>query len=105
MAPVDEPKKARGRPKRMEVGGRGAHLRKPRAPEAPTGRPRGRPPGPGGPREPYVPTGNPRGRPKGSHKVEKRGAHFRKTPYVPKGPYVPTGKPKGRPKKVVEGGE
>ena len=91
MAPVQEEKKPRGRPK--GGGGRGAHLRKPKAPKVPSGRPRGRPPT--GTKEPYVPTGAPKGRPKGSRR--RWGDHFRKTPWEPK-TKEPTGRPRGRPK-------
>ena len=98
MAPVQEEKKPRGRPK--GGGGKGAHLKKPKEPKVPSGRPRGRPVGPEGPKERYVPTGAPKGRPKGSR--DKRGDHLRKTPWEAKTMRfgTPTGKPRGRPKKA-----
>ena len=78
MAPKDEAKSGRGRPKIPD------HLKKPRAE--------------------YVPTGKPAGRPKKSD--AKRGAHLRVPDHLKKGRkarvYVPTGNPKGRPKKAVE---
>ena len=88
MAPVEEEKKPRGRPK--GGGGSYAHLKKPNGPYVATGNPRGRPST--GLAVPYVPTGNPKGRPKGAR--NKQGDHLRAVPYQPKGPYVPTGKPK-----------